>query len=554
MGGLKEKFSQVHFGQAALCSLAFSFFFAVAVPFQTFLGNTEMFDYGMGDLLPELLTAWFVLFLFSFTVEILTEPFMGRLAHLGFVTLAAFGYLEAGIFSVGLPQLNGELWLLCRPSIRQYLDLWIFCAAAIAIFFFRKSLYAFMHWAALGILVMSVAFMLDVGGKSNAAPLKTAFDDGFCPAYDMVKSVELSTNRNVIVVIVDSAPADILDQVMRENPELCSHFPGFTAFPNNIGMHDNTTRGMPAFMTGRYLERDTSYVENIASFWGADSAVSSFKNAGYDIYARLYVGDSYTNRRKFHSAEGKPPKSQLSLFRYTKGEPYITLTDIVAFKLMLYRRKHWIIANAMRSGRAKAFKEQKNLTREWELYPLLEELPVSEKVSRAFCLFHSEGVHIPVPKDGRGVDLPEPDQSRDAIKEYLPYVMSYVAGFMDSLRAKNVYDNSMIVIAADHGILYDAKSAMLWVKPFGAKGAYSTNCAPTSHSQIAWMLKDSVEDDLNMAQIVELLSQKRRLLRIRQSSPDKWWQFGRTVDTYDIFFDATGTEISRKNLGEFKVN
>ena len=125
---------------------------------------------------------------------------------------------------------------------------------------------------------------------------------------------------------------------------------------------------------------------------------------------------------------------------------------------------------------------------------------------------------------------------------------------MDSLRAKNVYDNSMIVIAADHGILYDAKSAMLWVKPFGAKGAYSTNCAPTSHSQIAWMLKDSVEHDLNMAQIVELLSQKRRLLRIRQSSPDKWWQFGRTVDTYDIFFDATGTEISRKNLGEFKVN
>ena len=68
------------------------------------------------------------------------------------------------------------------------------------------------------------------------------------------------------------------------------------------------------------------------------------------------------------------------------------------------------------------------------------------------------------------------------------------------------------------------------------------------------MLRESIKRDLNIDQIVEILSQKRRLLRIRQASPDKWWQFGRNVDTYDILFDEIGNEIGRKNLGEFKLN
>lgn len=554
MDGLKERFSRVHFGQAALCSLAFSFFFAVAVPLQTFLGNTEMFDYGVGELLLQSLALGFVLFGVSFIVEILTEPFIGRLAHLGLVTATLFGYLESGVFSVGLPQLNGELWLLCRPSIRQYLDLWIFGVAFLAILIFRRRLYGYIHWIALSLLVMSVAFMFDVRRKGGETVIKTDFDNGFCTAYDMVKSAEFSTNRNVIVVIVDSTPADILDQVMRENPELCLHFPGFTAFPNNIGMHDNTRRGMTGLVTGKYLEKDTSYAENMANFWGHDSVITTFKNAGYDIYARYYVGDSYTNKRKFRSAEGKPPRSRLALFRFTKGEPYITLADILSFKLMLYRRKYWIMINAILRGQEKSFKNLKRLTREWELYPLLDAVPVAKEPSRNFLLFHSEGVHIPVPKDGNGNDLPVPSDSKVAIKDYLPYVMKHVAGFMDSLVTKKVYDNSMIIIAADHGILYDAKSAMLWVKPFGAKGAYSTNPAPTSHSQVAWLLRESIKRDLNIDQIVEILSQKRRLLRIRQASPDKWWQFGRNVDTYDILFDEIGNEIGRKNLGEFKLN
>ena len=552
---IKSWLDRVHKGQALLCAFACSFFFAVAVPLQTFRGNAEMFDYGVSDLLPELAVVWIAVLAFAFFVQVATEPFMGRLAHLGFVAITLFGYLEAGILSVGLPQLNGELWLFCRPSIRQYLDLWLFCGMVIASLVFRKRLYSCLHWIALSVILMSGASIFDVGGVRETTHNETVFDSGFCPVNDMVNSIEFSTNKNVIVVIVDSAPADMLDQVMCENPALQARFPGFTAFPANISMHDNTTRAMPAMFTGKYLEKDISYFDNIASFWGEESALNAYLTNGFDMYVHLIVGDSYTNRRKSFTTQTRPSSSKIALLRYTRSEPFINLRDIVAFRLMFFRRKHWVMVNAMRWGLEKVGRELHPLTREWDLYPLLDSIPVSKDGSaNVFCLFHTEGVHIPIIKDGNGVDLQVPDSSRGAIKAYLPYIMEYVAGFMDSLRAKNVYDNSFIVIAADHGILYDAKSAMLWVKPVGEKGAYNVNMSPTSHSQIASLLKEAVNRNIGIDEIVTILSQKKRLLRIRQSSPDKWWQFGRTVDTYDIFFDESGNEISRKNLGEFKVN
>lgn len=550
-----DRFKKAYFAQSGLVSAAFAFFFAFAMPLQTFRGNSEMFAYGIGDLLPELLVLWAALFAISFAAEILTEPFLGRVACLGFATATVFGYLESCVLSFGLPQLNGELWLLCRPSIRQYLDLWLFAGGTIVLFVCRKRVYGCLHWVALAMLLLGVACIFDAGGQKQKSMEKTAFDDGFCPAFDMVKSTALSTNRNVIVLIVDSVPADIVDSVMASNASLASHFRGFLAFKNNIGMHDTTTRAMPSLITGRYLEKDTGYFDHIGSFWGEDSAIKSFFDANYDLYVRMYVGESYTNHRKYQSPAGNPPGSRFALLRYTNCEPYMTLADIVGFKLMLYRRKHWLIVNAIRAGKRKAYAELKNLTREWELYPLLNEIQISEQPDRpVFCLFHSEGVHIPVPKDGNGSDLQKPDESREAIRDYLPYVLGYVAKFMDHLRELNVYDNSMIVIAADHGILYDAKSTMLWVKPFGAKGAFKSHPAPTSHCRLSDLLKASVRGCPEGDEIISTLSQKIRKTRIRQVSPDKWWQFGRKVDTYDIFFNEDNVETSREDFGEFRVN
>lgn len=111
----------------------------------------------------------------------------------------------------------------------------------------------------------------------------------------------------------------------------------------------------------------------------------------------------------------------------------------------------------------------------------------------------------------------------------------------------------MIIISTDHGIVADPKSALLWIKPFNSKKPFKRSNAPTSLSKVSDVLKSSLDLNLSINEIEEILSEKVRRLRVRQVTPDKWWQFGRKVDTYDIFYDDKGAEMGRQNLGAFLV-
>ncbi len=555
MDRLKARFSQLHFVQAVLCALAFSFFFTLALPLQSYISNRLMFEYDLGDLLSEVILIFFVSFIVLTMLLLVAEYIFGRFPILLMLIAGICGYLEVGILSIWLPQLNGELWLFARPSIRLYLDVIVFILLLVLGIWYRKRLYGWMTWGAIGFIIMSIAFIMDTSSARCQKVIRTAFDDGFCPAYDMVRSVVFSTNRNVIVISIDSAPADLTAEIIEEDKNLKSQFPGFIEFKNNIGMHDCTTRGTPAFVTGNYLEKETSLQENEASFWGDNSVVKSYLDAGYNMFVRMGAGKSYTNRRTFVYSTPSHDESKWHLLRYTKDTPYITLLDVLCFRIVPYRRKLCVINKAIWRGEAIKGNGLNMVYREWQVYPILKSAEIlKEPKGKCFCLLHTEGVHVPIIKGRHGEDFVGDSNSREAIKAALHYILDQFADLMRTFRERGIYDNSMIVFSTDHGIVRTPKSALLWVKPFNDRGEFYSSGIPTSHSKISNLLKKSVSGDLSREQIIDALSQKERKLRIKQPSPEKWWYFGRVIDTYDIIYDEFGNETKRENLGEFKIN
>lgn len=556
MGVLKEKFSNLHYGQASTVSLAVAFISVVAVPFQSYFSNRQMFDYGLGELLPEILLLFVIGASFLSLVLIVAEAFFGKFPILIALIAGICMYLEVSALSIGMPQLNGELWLLARPSIRLYLDVVVVLLILVLAVRYRRRLYDWMSLVAIGLIIMGSAFMMDVGKSGDTKDIKTAFDDGFCPAYDMVRSMAFSTNRNVIVISIDSAPADLAAKIMQEDVMLRNHFPGFIEFRNNIGMHDCTTRGTPAFVTGSYLEKDTTLAENEASFWGDNSAVKDYLDAGYNLFVRMGAGKSYTNRRTFvYSDKSSAAESKWCLFRYTNDTPYITLFDVVCFRIVPYRRKLSVINKAIWRGDRYKGNGLNMVYREWLAYPFLKKAEILKEANdKCFCLLHTEGVHVPIVKGRHGEDYIGDANSREAIEASLHYILELVADLMDSFRNNQIYDNSMIVLSTDHGIVRDPKSALLWVKPLNSTAPFDSNSAPTSHSKIAKLLKESVTRNLTSKQVIDILSQKERKLRIKLPTPEKWWYFGRVVDTYDVIYDESGNEVRRVNLGEFTIN
>ena len=182
------------------------------------------------------------------------------------------------------------------------------------------------------------------------------------------------------------------------------------------------------------------------------------------------------------------------------------------------------------------------------------------------CVLHTTGIHGPITVDRFGNDLPEPTQAVSAHYEYGVSLMEKVGKFLDELKTKGVYDNSFIVIAADHGLIvlregglesdgskgHGAESSILWVKPIDADGEMSFSSEPTSNCRIAELVKQAESRNLGREDVDQILYAKKRRFLAKHGSA--WWSFGRRLFFYEWVYDEDGKLLSYENKGVFKAN
>jgi hypothetical protein len=117
------------------------------------------------------------------------------------------------------------------------------------------------------------------------------------------------------------------------------------------------------------------------------------------------------------------------------------------------------------------------------------------------------------------------DQTYEAMREQAFFIMKSIGHLSNVLRERNLFDQTMIVIAADHGSGVSNGKVMdgdeisgrlmpvLWVKPFGAMGDISFNDTPTSHSKIRDMIEMAMERELRITEVAQALKVEDRLWR-----------------------------------------
>ena len=96
-------------------------FLFVVLPVQTYLNNPGMFGFGMGRLIGEMLVWALVGGILLSVLLCGAGKLLGGVVNVMAVALLACLYLESGLFSIGIPPINGEL-SFC-DVIRGYCDL-----------------------------------------------------------------------------------------------------------------------------------------------------------------------------------------------------------------------------------------------------------------------------------------------------------------------------------------------------------------------------------------------------------------------------------------------
>ncbi len=499
---------------------------AVVLPLQSFLGNESLYPFGMGRLVVELGVAFVaVAALLAVVFAIVGRRARGVVQWL-VVAAAACAYLEAGPLSAGLPEINGAFAPELSVASRSVWDCCAWIVLLIGALAAARWLPGRAHFAAAALAVLAFASLFDVrrdGGESPSGKVGGGLASGFEWQRDIVENFKFSRERNVLVFILDSVPGSVSTDVIKSSPDIAAKFTGFVAFTNNVGMHDCTKRGLPGLMTGKYFEPESSSkAEYPMSVYGGDSFLTHYVEAGAEA---SFVPDlfpyGYTNAKveKRMQVKGRQKHGWAALLLRSKEVPYLSLFDVTVFRIAPYVAKAPFLYAKIRHDPMFG-QDESNFWYEHAMYPRLAAAGFTN-AKTVLGVFHSRGAHPPLAFDRHGNRLGKRSWAREALPDLVLNPLYNLAGLMDVLRENGVYDKSLIVVAADHGVSiaphapehHPSESAILWVKPEGASGPLVYSGTPTGYSKVAALMKSAVAGKPCAAEVEAALREENRLFR-----------------------------------------
>lgn len=274
---------------------------------------------------------------------------------------------------------------------------------------------------------------------------------------------EFSSSHNVIQVVLDGFQADVFLEIVEESEvDYRSLFSGFTYFRGATGVYTRTEMSVPAFLSGRlYRNKVPKKRFKQEVFEGSKNIIRSLERGGYRVDFVVPLG--ITSRYQLKNFYVLTEPYQASHKAQATAEAR-KLMDLVLFRVFphvvkgwIYRDGRWLLQSAWGKRRESlSFFANRDF-----LLDLSENLVVgtSEPV---YKYLHVKMSHPPpvVSEDCGYAGKVLPVQ-RDNMKRQYECTLEVLARLLKKLRVARVYDESLILIHADHGSgfpLWDVES------------------------------------------------------------------------------------------------
>lgn len=370
------------------------------------------------------------------------------------------------------------------------------------------------------VFVLSGAMLVPLASNAQARSEQTS-DNVSAPAYAKDSYVFSKNGRNLLVIVFDMYTADHFTQILEERPELKKSFDGFTHFVDTTSAGSGTLHALAVTAGGnRYSVRGINadndgktfaelYAQSyslipsllgkewnsavIGTMWQLPQAPKDYLSVAYgplmEDWFNYYYKSEFENAKGRDRADAFGRLFSISLF---KAAPY-------SWRKTIYANGRWLASSKETLDGFKAF----------AAFRAPQDFSRVVESGNFYRYVYSDGTHT-----GRycGEDLlPALEQPRTPAefrKAHPDYNYSHylseraftvkLAAWLDWMRQNGVFDNTRIVVTADHGgrdskVLFDAIGhvpykgridenvdnpgirypLLLW-KDFGAQGALRT--------------------------------------------------------------------------------
>ena len=245
-----------------------------------------------------------------------------------------------------------------------------------------------------------------------------------------------SSDKNFFIFMVDSQSATEFSQVISD--ERFDHaFDDFTYFPDTLSAYAYTRDSVPFVLSGELNKNAEEFGDWSARALNGSTLFKELDSRGYEIY--LYDSELAWYGEKDFVIRNNPGIKNANV---RIGEFFVQEMRYVWFKYLPYAFKKASGIEWLDFSRCIDMFDWRNDT----MYSEFKTVGISKTSGAQFRFIHAEGAHVPL-------DMDE-DMNRIERGTYLQKTAAtakLIAAFIERLKENGVYDNSVIMIMADHG-------------------------------------------------------------------------------------------------------
>jgi len=294
---------------------------------------------------------------------------------------------------------------------------------------------------------------------------------------------EVGDDSNIIVFVLDMYDDEYFKEILASEPEIKKELDGFTYFSNFTGSYSTTSYALAHLSTGKYCYNESELLSWVRSVSEERQYMDELVDDGYEMYlysstmgcisqrfvkmSKNYINAPLKISNKLHFTYDLYQLVMLKYFPdFVKPILWMTGTEFDYWKSVDSQYNPYSVDNLVfKSG--------------------LEEKGISiNEDAKQFKFIHLNGSHYPYEIDENAKRV-EPD-SVSAV-QCARGALRIVQEYLYELKKSGNYDNSAIIITADHGYYWDGvlTNPVFLVKPKGALGELVMNEAPVCQGDFA---------------------------------------------------------------------
>lgn len=346
-------------------------------------------------------------------------------------------YIQGNYLTAHLPALDGSEidWGAYASDDIVTIIVWLVIAAGLTFALIKFDLEGIV--VCLSGISIAVFLMLTVSLVTTAAR-----NDLFSRKNNLISTTEgfneVSSDKNFFIFMVDSQSATEFTYVITALDQFEHSFDDFTYYPDTLSVYAYTRDSLPFVLSGHVNRNEEDFGDYSEHALNDSVLFKALDERGYDMY--LYDSELAWYGEKEHSIKNNPDFGSVKL---KFGEYFDNEMRYVWFKYLPYAYKKASGIEGMNFGRTVEKFKWGNDT----LYHEFRNVRDTSKTSgNQFRLIHAEGAHVPL----------DMDEHFNRIKggTYLQKTVAtakLIEAFIDRLKWNGVYDDSVIIIMADHG-------------------------------------------------------------------------------------------------------